>query len=89
MEIVMRVNVHVDKDDVLRYKSVIALSADNGKVIFDEAINRSITQEKHTDYDKQKLHSLLFGETEYFRDTAIQMINGVWGGTGDGESEKK
>lgn len=83
MEVVMRVNVHIDKDDVLRYKSVIALSADNGKVIFDEAINRSITQEKYTDYDKQKLHSLLFAEVEYFRDTALQMINGAWGGRED------
>ena len=83
MEIVMRVNVHVDKDDVLRYKSVVVLSADNGKVIFNGESNQSISHEKYTDYDKRQLHSLLVNDVEYFRDTASQMINGAWGGRED------
>lgn len=83
MEIVMRVNVHIDKDDVLRYESVTVLSGDNGKIIFNGESNQSISHEKYTDYEKRQLHSLLVNDVEYFRDTVSQMINGAWGGTGD------
>lgn len=80
MEIVLRVNVHVDKDDVLRYTSVMALSGDNGKVIFNGESNQSIGREKYTDCEKRQLHSLLVDHVEYFREMVTQMIDGVWGG---------